>query len=256
MENEDNKPEEKTGSNLPFLVHLEELRRRLLKSVITIVVMSGIAFYFSDYLIKFIKIPFGDDIELYNIQVTGAFYAYLKVSIITGILVSLPVIFFQMWSFVAPGLYRREKTAILPLVFVSSLLFAAGATFCYLMVLPLAFDFLIGFSEGLVVNTITIGSYIGFVGLLLIAFGFGFQLPVIAFFLGKMGIVTSRLLAKGRRFAAVGILIAGAIITPPDVFTQFLLAVPLYILYEISIIVVRFTGRREKRNKNPETPAG
>ncbi|MBU8932825.1 MAG: twin-arginine translocase subunit TatC [candidate division Zixibacteria bacterium] len=253
MVDEEHKSERSTGSGMGFLQHLEELRRRLLKAVITVVVMSAIAFYFSDQLIKLIKIPFGDDIELYNIAVTGAFYAYLKVSIITGILVSLPVIFFQMWAFVAPGLYRREKTAILPLVFISTVLFAAGAVFCYLIVLPLAFDFLIGFSEGLVVNTITIGSYISFVGLLLVAFGFGFQLPVLAYFLGKMGFITSALLCKGRRFAIVGILIAGAIITPPDVFTQFLLAVPLYILYEVSIIVVRLTGRREKTEEVTET---
>lgn len=244
------------NEGIPFLDHLEELRRRLLKSIISVMILSAVAFYFSDQLIKFIKIPFGDEIELYNIHVTGAFYAYLKVSIVTGIFASLPIIFYQMWAFVAPGLYQREKTAILPLVFISTILFACGAVFCYVMVIPLAFDFLIGFSEGLVVNTITIGSYISFVGLLLLAFGLGFQLPILAYFLGRMGLITSQFLAKGRRYAIVGILIVGATITPPDIFTQCLLAIPMYILYEVSIIVVRLTGRQEKNRKTEKELTG
>ena len=246
------KKEESTSSGMSFIDHLEELRKRLLKVALTVVIFSAIAFYFAEKLVIFIKIPLGDQIELYNIQVTGAFYAYLKIAIITGIMASLPFIFYQMWSFIAPGLYKHEKKTILPLVFVSTILFLIGAGFCYILVLPLAFEFLMNFSEGQVINNITIGSYISFVGLLLVAFGCGFQLPIIAYFLGKMGVVTSRMLAKARRYAIVGILIAGAIITPPDVFTQFLLALPLYILYEVSIIVVRFTGRREKNIEEKE----
>jgi len=247
---------EQPSQGMSFIDHLEELRRRLLKSAIAVVIFSAVAFYFAEKLVAFIRIPFGDEIELYNIQVTGAFYAYLKIAIITGIIAALPVVFYQMWSFIAPGLFKREKMTILPLVFVSTVLFLVGAAFCYIMVLPLAFDFLMNFSEGQVVNNITIGSYISFVGLLLVAFGGGFQLPIIAYFLGKMGVVTSKMLAKARRYAIVGILIAGAIITPPDVFTQTLLAFPLYILYEISIIVVKLTGRREKQEVEEEEPAG
>ena len=246
MTSVDDKGKESISSGMSFIDHLEELRKRLLKSAIAVVILSAIAFYFAEKLVAFIKIPLGDEIELYNIQVTGAFYAYLKIAIVTGVIAALPIIFYQMWSFIAPGLFKKERLTIIPLVFVSTLLFLVGATFCYLMVLPLAFDFLMNFSEGMVVNNITIGSYISFVGLLLVAFGCGFQLPIIAYFLGRMGIVTSLMLGKARRYAIVGILIAGAIITPPDVFTQFLLALPLYILYEISIIVVKLTGRREK----------
>ncbi len=247
---------EPTPSGMTFIDHLEELRKRLLKAALTIVIFSAIAFYFAEKLVILIKIPLGDEIELYNIQVTGAFYAYLKIAIITGIIASLPVIFYQMWTFIAPGLYKREKMTILPLVLVSTILFVIGGAFCYVLVLPLAFDFLMNFSEGQVINNVTIGSYISFVGLLLVAFGCGFQLPIIAYFLGRMGIVTSRMLSKARRYAIVGILIAGAIITPPDVFTQFLLALPLYILYEISIIVVKLTGRREKPKEENEELSG
>jgi len=252
MTDVEEKKEESTSIGMTFIGHLEELRQRLLKAALVIVIFSAIAFYFADQLVVLMKIPLGDEIELYNIQVTGAFYAYLKIAIITGIIASLPVVFYQMWSFIAPGLYKREKKTILPLVLVSTILFIIGGAFCYTLVLPLAFEFLMNFSEGQVINTVTIGSYISFVGLLLVAFGCGFQLPIIAYFLGKMGIITSRMLAKARRYAIVGILIAGAIITPPDVFTQFLLALPLYILYEISIIVVRLTGRREKTTEEKE----
>ncbi|MDF1543610.1 MAG: twin-arginine translocase subunit TatC [bacterium] len=232
-------------SSMGFLDHLEELRRRLIKSVLSVIICAIGAFYFSTELMEFIKIPLDGQVQLYNIQVTGSFYAYLKVSLIVGILAALPIIFFQMWSFISPGLYRRERMAILPLVFFSTILFAMGGSFCFKIVLPLSFTFLIGFSGETIVNTITIGSYISFVGLLLMAFGFGFQLPILAYFLGKMGIVTPRMLQKGRRYALVGILIVGAIITPPDVFTQFLLAVPLYVLYEVSILVVKSTGKRQ-----------
>ncbi len=234
--------------NMPFLEHLEELRWRLLKSVLAVVVMSGVAFYFSDQLVWLIKKPLGET-KLYNIAVTGAFYAYLKVALVAGVLGALPFVFYQMWAFISPGLYKREKLAIIPLVIASTLLFLTGAVFCYFTVLPLAFKFLIGFGGELIINTITIGSYISFVGLLIIAFGMGFQLPILAYFLGKMGLINARMLGKGRRYAFVTILIAGAIITPPDIFTQVLLAIPLYILYEVSIIVVRVV-QRKKREKD------
>jgi sec-independent protein translocase protein TatC len=233
------------GGGMPFLEHVEELRKRLIRSILAIVLFSVIAFYFSDELITLIKLPLGDT-PLHNMQVTGTFYAYLKISLIAGVVAALPVVFYQLWMFISPGLLQRERLMIIPLVTISTILFAVGGAFCFIVVLPIALAFLIGFGGGIIVNYITIGSYISFAGLLLLAFGFGFQLPILAYVLGRMGILTSRFLAKGRRYAVIIILVAGAIITPPDVFTQVLLAVPLYLLYEISIIVVRLTGRREK----------
>lgn len=237
-------PEEGLITSMPFLHHLEELRWRLLKSVLAVVVLSLIGFYFSEELMKFVVLPFGDQ-PLHNMEVTGAFYAYLKVSLMAGVLGSLPYIFFQLWSFVSPGLYKNERLMIIPLVAASTFLFLLGSGFCYYTVLPLSLTFLTGFSGEVLVNYITVASYISFAGLLLLAFGFGFQMPIAAYFLGKFGLVTAEFLGKGRRYAAVGILIAGAIITPPDVFTQVLLAVPMYLLYEVSIIVVRLTNRRD-----------
>ncbi|UCG61941.1 MAG: twin-arginine translocase subunit TatC [Candidatus Zixiibacteriota bacterium] len=237
--------EQEVGGSMPFLQHLEELRWRLFKSLIAIVVMSLVAFYFAEHLIGFIKIPFGDTNKLYNIQVTGTFYAYLKVSLFAGIIAALPIVFYQLWAFISPGLYKREKAVILPMVAISTILFLVGAGFCFKVVLPISFRFLMGFAGEYIENIITIGSYIDFVGLLMLAFGAGFQMPVIAYFLGKLGIITPSFLGKGRRYAIPILLIVGAIITPPDIFTQVLLAAPLYLLYEISIIVVRVTQRKK-----------
>lgn len=240
---------------MPFLDHLDELRMRLLKSIVAVVVLSFVAFYFSDYLVKGIIYPLGD-IKLYVTEVTGSFYAYLKISLVTGVLASLPIIFYQLWSFVAPGLYSSEKKTILPLVVVSTILFLMGAAFCWFLMLPLALKFLIGFSGDLFSPIITVNNYIGFAGMLLLAFGFGFELPVVAYFLGRIGLINARFLAKGRRYAAILILVGAAIITPPDVFTQMMLGVPLYLLYEVSIIVVRMTQKkRERREVESETEA-
>ncbi len=229
---------------MPFLDHLEELRQRFLKIAVAVVLFSMVAFYFRLPLLEIIKWPLGD-VQLYNIEVTGAFYAYLKIAVITGIVASLPVLFYQLWSFVAPGLFPNEKMTVLPLVFVSTFLFVVGACFSFVLVLPTAFTFLLGFSGEMVVDNITIGSYINFVGLMLITFGLGFQLPVVAYFLGKLGIVDSQYMGKARPYAVVLFLILAAIITPPDVFTQILLAGPMYLLYEVSIIVVRLTGKQK-----------
>ena len=245
MPEPNDQPYESTFGSMPFLEHLEELRRRLIRCVIAVVIMAVAALYFSNELMHLIIKPMGDT-PLHNIQVTGTFVAYMKVSLITGVVAALPIIFYQMWAFVAPGLYRREKSAILPLIFISTLLFAIGGVFCYMVVLPIALNFLIGFGGEEIIDTITISSYINFAGLMILAFGFSFQMPILAYFLGKMGIVSASFLGKGRRYAVVIILAVGAIITPPDVFSQVLLAVPLYFLYEISIIVVRIVQPKRK----------
>ena len=235
-------------SFVPFLDHLEDLRWRLLKAVISLIVAAGGCFYFADYIVAFIIKPLGET-KLFVTEVTGSFYAYLKISLIAGVMAALPVIFYQLWSFVSPGLYRSEKILVLPLVAVSTLLFLGGAAFCYYLVLPIALKFLIGFSGDLLSPIITVGSYISFVGMLLLAFGFGFEIPVIAYFLGKIGLISTKTLKKGRRYAIVLILVFAAFLTPtPDVATQLMLAVPLYILYEISIIIVHFTGYKPQKD--------
>jgi len=231
-------------SSMPFLHHLEELRWRLLKSFLAIVAASIAGFYFSDQIVKFMIAPLGDT-KLYFTEVTGSFYAYLKLSLLTGVLAASPVVFYQLWAFVSPGLYNKEKMQVLPMVAISTFLFLAGAAFCYYAVLPYSLKFLINFSGDLLGPLITIGSYITFAGMLLLAFGICFQLPVAAYFLGRIGLISPAFLRKGRRYAVILILIFAAILTPtPDIATQLMLAVPLYVLYEFSIIIVRFTGKK------------
>ncbi|MFQ6007592.1 MAG: twin-arginine translocase subunit TatC [Candidatus Zixiibacteriota bacterium] len=235
--------------SMPFLDHLEELRRRLLKSIVAVVVMALVAFYFSEELMSFLVTPLGD-IKLHVTEVTGSFYAYLKVSLVAGVVAASPIVFYQLWAFIAPGLYQHEKARVLPLVLVSTILFLIGASFCYLVVLPFSLKFLIGFSGDLLSPIITVGSYLTFAGILMLAFGVGFEMPVVAYFLGRVGLISSRFLAKGRRYAIVLILIIAAVLTPtPDVATQLMLAGPLYLLYEVSIILVKVTGRKRQQEE-------
>jgi sec-independent protein translocase protein TatC len=244
MENEEKKHKSTESFSMPFLNHLEELRRRLLKSLLALVVMTAVAFYFKNELMTFIVEPLGN-VKLFVTQVTGSFYAYLKVSLIGGVVGASPVVFYQLWAFVSPGLYPRERARVMPLVIVSTVLFLVGAAFCYLVMLPYSLKFLIGFGGDLLSPIITVDSYLTFSGMSMLAFGLGFELPVTAYFLGRVGVISSRFLSKGRPYAVVLILIVAAILTPPDVATQLMLAAPLYLLYEISIIIVKVTGKRK-----------
>ena len=244
METQEEKPERFGRGSMPFLEHLEELRQRLIKAFASIIICSLGALYFADHIMRWFIAPLGT-IKLHVTEVTGSFAAYFKVSIITGIIFSLPIIFYQLWSFVSPGLYAKEKRMVIPFISSATVLFFMGAAFCYYLVLPWSLQFLIGFSGDLFSPIVTIGSYISFTGMLILAFGISFELPVIAYLLGKIGLISSSFLSKGRRYAVIIILTVAAILTPtPDIFTQLLLAVPMYGLYEISIIVVRLTGKR------------
>jgi sec-independent protein translocase protein TatC len=241
-------PEESGGrfSDMPFLEHLEELRKRLVRCFIALIISASACFYFAEHIFKFIMIPLGDT-KLYVTEVTGSFTAFFKVALIAGLIVALPYIFWQLWTFISPGLYKREKLLILPVVISSTLLFLLGAVFCYYVMLPISLDFLIHFGEGVVEPLITVQSYISFVGMLILGFGVGFQLPILAYVLGKFGIVSARGLNKARRYAIVILLIVSAFLTPtPDMFTMLVMFLPLYALYELSILVVWLSGK----NKN------
>jgi len=237
-------PEPYKKGDMPFLDHIEELRWRLIKSIFSIFFFGIIAFIFADYIFKAITIPLGDT-KLHFTEVTGSFYAYLKISFFAGIIAALPILFYQMWKFIGPGLYDSEKKMVLPMVFFSTVLFLIGGSFCYFIVLPFAVRFLISYGGELMEPIITINSYIVFAGMLILAFGAAFQLPIIGYFLGRLGVVSSKMLGKGRPYALVGILVVAALITPPDVLSQGLLAGPLYILYEITIMIVKYTGKKE-----------
>lgn len=227
---------------MPFLEHLEELRKRLIKSIFFVILFSIIAYFFSEQLIDFISRPIPN---VYFTSPTEAFAVRIKLSIIVGIFASVPIIFYQAWQFIVPGLLEKEVKMVVPVIIFSTLFFALGAVFCFFLVLPIGINFLLGFQTEKLKPWIKIGDYISFVSYMTLAFGAVFELPVVSFFLGKLGIISAQTLKSGRRYAVVVILIIAAFLTPgPDIFSQVLLAGPLYILYEVSIIVVRLTQKK------------
>jgi sec-independent protein translocase protein TatC len=241
-------------AKMPFTAHLTELRKRLIISFVAVGVGFALAYAFSSEIFEWLVqplirvLPPGD--KLVFTALPEAFFIYLKVSLIAGIVLASPMIFYQLWMFVAPGLYHKEKRLVLPFVLISSLLFAGGALFGYYVVFPTAFRFLVGFSTENIRALPALQQYLSLCLKLLLGFGLIFEFPVLAYFLGRAGIINSRMMAKNRRIAILLIFIVAAILTPPDVVSQILLAIPLYLLFEISILVVKFSGRKKKEEKN------
>jgi len=239
----------------PFLGHLEELRKRFIRCAIAIGIGFAGAYYFSERLFQILVSPLkavmpeGDHLIFTNLP--EMFFAYLKVAFITGVLAAAPFIFYELWMFVAPGLYRRERRYVIPFVVASTILFVGGALFGYFVVFPFGFKFFIGFSNDYVKALPSVKQYFSFATKLLFAFGVVFELPVVIFFLTKMGAVTPELLRKKRKYAVLMTFVAGAILTPPDVITQCMMAGPLLILYEISIMVSVLA--RKKKEEAEET---
>ncbi len=220
--------------------HLVELRKRLAISVISIILFAFIAFGFNEYIIAFAKAPLmgvvdGDPF----IGGIGIFFTALKISIFTGFLAALPVVFSQIWAFISPGLYENEKKYVIPFVSISTFMFLLGAAFAYFVVIPLGFQFLWMFAGNLVNFLQTLDEYIGIFTKILFGFGVAFELPVILFFLGMLGLVNDKNLRDFFGYAVLIIFVFAAILTPPDVITQLLMAGPLVLLYGISILIVR-----------------
>ena len=227
---------------MPFLEHLEELRRRLIISIASVLVISIGGYFISDFIIEFLTKPID---KVYFMGVTEAFAVKIKVSLFFGLFASLPVIFYQAWRFVLPGLTRKEMVMVLPMTAAMTVFFFIGASFCFFVVLPVGITFLLGFGTESLEPMIAIGRYISFVGWMVISFGLVFELPVVTFLLGRLGLVDAPMLRKGRRYAIVGILIVAAVATPsPDVFSQLMLAGPLYLLYELSVALGSITSRK------------
>ncbi|MBE9535745.1 MAG: twin-arginine translocase subunit TatC [Proteobacteria bacterium] len=172
------------------------------------------------------------------------FFTYLKVSFLTGILLASPVIFYQLWAFISPGLYSNEKKYMFPFTFFSVIFFVGGALFGYFVVFPFAFEFFMSFNNDQIMALPSLKEYLAFSTKLLLAFGMAFELPIFIFFLAKLGIVTVEGLARNRKYFLVGAFIAAAILTPPDVVTQILMAIPLMLLYELGIIAARLTAKK------------
>ena len=239
---------------MPFTAHLVELRRRLIHSCIAVAVGFGVCYYFSKPIFKFMMLPLLQALpEGERLIYTGlpeAFFTYLKVGFWGGVVVSLPVIFYQIWEFVTPGLFRHEKSYLLPFLVFSTLLFLTGGFFGYFVVFPFGFQFFLGFSDGTIRALPSVGLYFSLALKLLFGFGLIFELPLVMVFMAKMGLVNAPMLAQGRKYALMIIFVVAAILTPPDVISQVLMAAPLMVLYEISIILVRLI--RPSKAKEPE----
>ncbi len=228
-----------------FVHHLEELRRRLIISVVSIIPFAGLAFPFAPRIIQFFRHPYGGN--LIFIAPTEAFVVNIKVAIATGVACAFPVIAYQMWRFIAPGLYPREKKVFLTLFLTSIFLFAGGMAFAYFGILPLAFRFLLQFSAPWFQPMLTAGKYFSFVFKLMIAFGLAFQLPIVIFFLVVADIVSLETFSSYRRAIWVVSFIVGAVLTPPDVLSQVMMSLPLIILFEASLLVSRLYLRARGR---------
>jgi sec-independent protein translocase protein TatC len=241
---------------IPFTEHLEELRKRLIVCFIAVGVGFVLSYGFKEKLFQILTRPLirvmqtGD--KLIFTGLPEAFFTYLKVAFLSGIILAAPIIFYEFWMFVAPGLYDKEKRLMVPVVVLSTVFFVGGAFFGYFIVFPFGFKFFLGFASETIRPLPSMREYLGFASKLLLAFGLVFELPLIITFLAKLGMVSVSFLKKNRKYALLLFFIGAAILTPPDVVTQIMMALPLILLYEISIIGARIFGKKnfeEEDNK-------
>ncbi len=237
--------------NLSFTEHLEELRYRFIVVLVTIGCCFIALYPLSENLLVLIRAPMEE--QLYMLSPTEAFIVYLKLAIFAAIVISVPMILYQAWAFVAPGLYTNEKKYALPFVLAATIFFLLGGLFAYKVILPFGLTFLLGFGGEIVKPVISVANYVSFVTRMILVFGVVFELPVIVTFLSKMGVVTPDLMKQYRKYAIVGAFILGAILTPPDVFTQALMAGPLIILYELSIWICVFFSKQQAEDEEETT---
>ncbi len=242
----------------PLLDHLIELRTRLLRCVYALALTSAISYYFVDTILAILVHPLSEAFpgghgKLIYTKLYSAFFVNVKVALFAGFLLSFPVIANQLWAFVAPGLYAREKRAFLPFLIATPVLFGMGASLAYFVVMPTAFRWFVGFQGdkgGLQLEALPgIEEYLALVMQFILAFGVSFLLPVLLMLLNRAGIVSRDALVKARRYVIVGIVALAALITPPDVVSQLMLAVPLLILFEGTLILMRIVERKDAEEK-------
>jgi len=246
---------------LPLTQHLAELRTRIFRILLAWIVCAALAWNFSELIFSYLLAPAvaalgAGERTLQAIAPTEIFFTYLKSAALAGFVLALPVIFWQIWAFVAPGLYATERSAIVPFVLTSSLLFVGGALFGYTMVFPLMFDFFTQFDSEFVKSAWTMREVFNLTTRLFLAFGIAFELPVLVFFLSITGIVDARTLLRGTPYAILGVFVAAAILTPPDWVSQIFLAIPMIALYLLGVgVAFIFGGSKKKRAEGEEIPS-
>ena len=233
---------ERNPNNLSFLEHLDELRGRLIKSCLAVVITTGIFYFFLDQTLTFMIKPVG---KVVFTSPFDAFMARLTLLFFGGLFLALPYVIYQIWQFVAEGLSEEEKKYIRIFAPASFILFALGLLFAYLIVIPTTIRFLLSYASEQIIPMITVKSYISFIGTFMLSFGVIFELPLIILFLTKIGIATPAFLVQKRRHAIVLIFIVSAILTPPDVISQLMMAIPLVVLYELGVIFSKLTYKNE-----------
>ncbi len=239
----DNKEEK-----VPFSEHLDELRKRLIRVFIALGIGFIVCYLFKEKLYQFLTIPLNavlpDDGSMIFTSLPEAFFTYLKVAFFASIIFTSPFTLYQIWKFMSPGLYTSEKKYVVPFVIFSTIFFVGGTSFAYYLVFPLGFKFFIAFGTEHIKPMLSMKEYLSFSFKLLLAFGIIFELPVFMFFLGKIGLVNSKTLITKRKYAILLVFIAAALFTPPDVVTQVMMAVPLVLLYELSIWIVKMGEKK------------
>ena len=235
---------------LPFIAHLEELRKSLIICAVAVGIGFVISYFFSERIFEILMKPLLEVLpsssSLIFTGLTEAFFTYLKVSFLAGIFVASPVILYQIWSFIAPGLYETEKKHAYPFVIFSTIFFAGGALFGYFMVFPFGFKFFMSFASDVIHPLPSIKEYLSLSTKLLFAFGIVFELPLFILFLSMIGVVNAKMLSSQRKYALVIAFVFSAVLTPPDVVTQLMMAGPVFLLYELSIWVVRAIEKKEE----------
>ncbi|RJR19427.1 MAG: twin-arginine translocase subunit TatC [Nitrospiraceae bacterium] len=250
----------------PLTEHLGELRNRILTSLIAVVIAFGVCFYYSENIFSILTSPLHytlefsldnpyisfipsqkPDINLVFLAPAEALWMHMKIAFISALIICSPLIFFEVWRFIAPGLLSKEKKYALPFIITTTFLFLIGALFCFIIVLPFAMNFLLNYKTENLQPMISVDKYVDFCLKFIMAFGAIFELPVILVFLTRMGIVTNEFLAKNRKYAVLIAFVVAALLTPtPDAFNQTLMAVPIIILYEAGIWASRIFNRKKK----------
>ena len=251
----------KNEDSAGFIGHLTELRSRLIKSFLFLIVTFIVCYFFSEQIYRFLVKPYADVVQANNLDrrliftaLHEAFLTYLKVAFFASFFLTSPIILSQLWKFVAPGLYKNEKKALLPYLIATPILFILGGMLVYYLIMPIAINFFLSFETVADSNTIAIqleakvNEYLSLIMKLIFAFGISFQLPVVLSLLARVGIVDAKFLKERRKYVVVMIFAAAALLTPPDPITQIGLAIPLLILYELSILSVNIIEK--KKNKD------